>query len=507
MYKRLLSIILCIALCFSALSIVGCKKDQSFTVTFTGGHEDSMLYYGNEVQVVTNSNQIIEPIYFREGYNFVGWNVSISRITSDTTIVAQWKKYQMEITFNANGGKDDEGNRTINITADSAYEIKEKAPKFKKKGYTLSWSPELETITKSCQVDAIWTLNEYNFIFKNKEGHDFLSNTQTVKYNQTLDFSFIQPPNSEGEKFVYWKDQNGNPIDKGMVWDIDEGAVLTPVYTPQEDFVITYDLDGGNRLSKDVQRSFNLGSALNIASPSRIGYSFDGWQINGGSDKFLSSEITLEHFMVDGNLTDVNLKATWNNVPYTARFDADGGVVSGEEQKEFLFGYKVENLPTAQKENYEFIGWFYDGVQIKEGDVWGNAEDLIITAKYRAVYKIKFSLSPVVSANNVSVLCKVLKWGDIEKTSSFEQVEITLLEGQSLFSAKGIAIMPVVEPISQSNVNEYMFGNYWKYVDSQNVSHKIVANTVFSSENLADIHAGDTIILVPHIKLAWTPNY
>ncbi len=509
MYKKLLSIILCVALCFSALSYISCKKDESFTVTFSGGHEDARCYYGeeNEIQVVTNANQIVEPIYVREGYNFVGWNVSISRIKSSTTVVAQWKKYEMDITFYANGGKDDDGNRTISLTADSAYEIVDKAPEFKKKGYSLSWSPSLETITKSCEVNAIWTINDYTLTFKNQNGEDFNNNSIKITYNQLLDYSKIEAPKVSGKKFACWVDAQGLPIDKGMIWDIDEGAVLSPVYVPQTDLVISYDLNGGNRQDTLGQRSFNSTTPIRITDPTRIGYSFDGWQINGEGEKYLSKELDLEKFMVNGELVDVALKATWNNVPYTASFDADGGEIIGQNQMEFFFGSVIEKLPTSQKENYEFVGWFYDGIQIKEGDLWEYAQDFTITAKYRAKYKVKFSLSSIVGVNNKLVVCKLVRWGDVQQATSLEVVEINLLEGQSLFTALGIGIMPVVDPIEEANINEYIFGNYWKYVDCNNESHKILPNTVFSAENLKDIKAGDTIILVPHIKLAWTPNY
>ncbi len=507
MYKRILSIILCFALCFLTLNVISCKKDESFTVTFSSGHEDAYLYYGKETQQVKNSKQIEEPIYVRKGYNFAGWNVSISRINKDTNVVAQWTRYDMSIVFYANGGKDDDGNRSVSIIANSAFDIMEKAPQFKRKGYTLSWSIPLESITKSCTIDAIWTLNEYDFTFKDMHGNDFDGNTLSVKYNEVLDFSSISAPIEQGKKFAYWADDDGVPLDNGIVWDNDNGTTLNAVYVSQSEFVINYDFNGAIRQSQDIQRSFNQQSLINLTDPMRIGYVFDGWQINGKSQKYFSNEITLEHFKVNGNFADVNLKATWEKRPYTAIFDSDGGQIIGQSQMEFYYGYEIENLPIVQKENYEFVGWFYDGDEIKHGNVWDYAEDITIKAVYRAKYKVKFSLSSSVGVNNTEIVCKVVKWGDIASASSLEDVEIELLEGQSLFSAKEISILPVVDPIEQYKVNEYFFSNYWKYVDSSNIGHKVAVSTIFNQENLPDIKAGDTIVLVPHIKIAWTPHY
>ncbi len=454
--------------------------------------------------MVTNSSQIIEPIYVREGYNFVGWNLSLSRIEKNTTVVAQWRKYDIDVVFYANGGKDSNGNRIVKITADSAKQLIEKQPQFKKKGYTLSWMPKLETITSSCEVNAIWTVNDYSIAFINKDGQKF--DDMMITFNNLFDYSSISAPYVSGMKFAYWQDDNGVPFDKGMVWDIDDDISLTAVYLPQEDYVIYYDLNGGNRQEYGTQHSFNQNSQINITNPTRKGYEFAGWQINGGSDKYFSSDITLEHFKTNGNFADVNLKATWERVAYTATLVSNGGQFDGQEQIQFFYGYEIENLPIPQKENYEFIGWYIDDLEIKEGDLWEFAENITFSAKYLAKYKVKFSLSAL-DVNNVQVVCKLVKWGDVEKAESLEDVEIELLEGQSLLTAKGIGIMPIVNPDEDIKINEYIFGNYWKYIDSQNQSHKILANTVFSRETLPEINAGDTLTLVPHITLAWTPNY
>ena len=58
---------------------VGCD-DGTFTVRFEKGADDAVLYYGKQEQKVRSSAEIEEPIFIRPGYNFVGWNKSISRI-------------------------------------------------------------------------------------------------------------------------------------------------------------------------------------------------------------------------------------------------------------------------------------------------------------------------------------------------------------------------------------------------------------------------------------------
>ena len=506
MYKRLITIILCFALCLSAFNFVGCASDNSFTVTFSSGHEDASLYYGKEVQVVTSAKQLKEPIYIREGYNFVGWNVSLSRINKNTTVVAQWKKYEMQVVFYANGGSADDGSTEISLTVDSAKELMDNQPQFKKKGYALSWDTDLSTVSSSCEINAIWTIKEYTLTFKDKDGNDFANNSITVKYNGQIDFGNLQAPQVVGEKFVCWQDAEGNLIDKGIVWDEDGGAEFNAVYTSHSDKVITYDLDGGNRLSSDVMRVFNQNSLINVPTPTRKGYRFMGWLLNGSSQALLSNEITLEHFKDNGNLVDVNLKATWDKVPYLATLDAKGGQFGGESQIEFFYGSVVIELPIPQKQDNEFIGWFYGETQIKQGDVWEQVEDITLVARYRAIYKVKFSLESSVGLDNTQILCKVVKWGDLPTSQTIEDVELQVREGQSLLSL-GIFVMPVVEPIEEYLIDEYVFGGYWKFIDSAGAGHKVVANTIFNSNNLPNISAGGTVTIVPHVKLAWSPNY
>ena len=111
--KRLVIIISCILLCFiSAFSFAGCSED-TFTVRFESGAEDASLYYGKQVQKVSSSSKIVEPVYIRPGYNFVGWNRSISMLKGDSKVVAQWKAYDFVVTFYGNGGVDKNGAKIV----------------------------------------------------------------------------------------------------------------------------------------------------------------------------------------------------------------------------------------------------------------------------------------------------------------------------------------------------------------------------------------------------------
>jgi hypothetical protein len=65
MKKRILTIFLTVLIAISVvITGVGCdRKPEKFTVTFSGGAEDAVLYSGEEIQIVQSADQIIEPIF------------------------------------------------------------------------------------------------------------------------------------------------------------------------------------------------------------------------------------------------------------------------------------------------------------------------------------------------------------------------------------------------------------------------------------------------------------
>ncbi len=508
--KRFLSILICILLSACCLLTgVGCD-DGTFIVRFDSGATDAVLYYGEQEQRVKSSAELEEPIFIRPGYNFVGWNKSISRIEQSTTVVAQWKKYSFEVVFNGNGGKDGLGNKTVVVQADSAVELMEKAPQFVKLGYSLSWSVDLAGIQGNCTVDAVWTLEEYELTFKNASGGDFANNTLKVNYNEQIQDLSISAPAVSGKRFACWVDENGLPLDKGVVWDKAEGDTFYPQMIAENDFVIFYDLNGASR--QNLVHSYSASQDQNecvLVDPVRVGYAFNGWKINGGQTTYFSKDLALKYFKVEGQYADVHLVAQWESRPYELSFETDGGMLSSSNSKQVEYGNVIGELPTAQKEGYVFVGWFYDDELVKETDLWLVPEDTILTARYRAKYKIQFSLSSTVSTDGAILRCKLLRWGSVinDGQTDFENVIIEIEQGQSLYSAMGFDKMPVVDPIEEETVNEYSFGNDWLWVDDAGNRHIVNCSTIFNEQNFDGVLGGQTILLMPYCKTTWSPRY
>ena len=507
--KRLVITILCAISCLAcAFSAVGCSKSE-FTVRFESGATDASLYYGEQVQTVSSSKEITEPIFVRPGYNFVGWNKSVLMLNNDSTVVAQWKAYEFQVTFYANGGVDGQGNRIVTLKTDSAYNLVQNQPDFVKEGYELSWDIDLNLIKSTCSVNAVWTPKKYDLVFKDILGNDFTENIIQIEYDQKIDEIAITPPHIQNQKFAYWKGkENGLPLDKGVVWKYDNNEIFEPVYIPEDEFLIKYDVDGGRRAQKTYSYKEDVNLEI-LENPSKDGYKFMGWLINDGVIPKLSQDITIEDFKENGSYKDVNLKAVWESLPYIITFNADGGSVLGEEQKGVWFGTAFGELPTAEKENYEFFGWEYDGEMVDEQTIYQIASDITLKAVYKAKYKVKFSLTSYVGKDNTEIRNKVVKFGDLENdgVTDFEEIVLELVEGQSLYSKFGIKVMPIVDPIERKGENEYIFGNYWQMKGQSGYNFKVNCDTIFNSDNLSGIKGGDVIILNPFLKTTWSPRY
>jgi hypothetical protein len=194
-------------------------------------------------------------------------------------------------------------------------------------------------------------------------------------------------------------------------------------------------------------------------------------------------------------------------MPYRVSFDTDGGALIGESVKDVAFGNVLGELPTAQKEGYEFFGWEYDGEIVNSSTIYQIPMDVEFKAVYKAKYTVRFSLTTTIA--NKAIECRLVKWGGVtnDGTTEFTDVVLELVEGQSLYSKYGFEVMPIVDPIEPQGENEYVFGNAWLWIDENGLAHKVNQGTIFSSENLNGITGGSQIVLIPYCKLTWTPRY
>ncbi|MDO5095398.1 MAG: InlB B-repeat-containing protein [Peptostreptococcaceae bacterium] len=144
----------------------------------------------------------------------------------------------------------------------------------------------------------------------------------------------------------------------------------------QNKYRVTFDSNGGSEVSEQLVEHDK--QAVQPDSPSKEGYKFIGWELDGKLFDF-GMKIT----------KDIQLKAVWEVNQYKVLFDTDGGSTVSEQN--IPFNKEAERPANPTKEGYEFIGWFDE--QGQKFDFNKKIQsDIKLTAKWRVnQYKVLFN--------------------------------------------------------------------------------------------------------------------
>lgn len=200
-------------------------------------------------QVINENNTVSKPEDpVKQDYNFIGWFYNEvefdfnTKITSDLELIAHYEKIDpakknYTVNFNSNGGS----NVSKQIIEEGKKVTKPKNPT--RNGYTF----------------VNWTLNgkEYNF-------------NNVVTKDITL--------------MANWKqNEQPKPVDP------------TPKpETPKQTFTVTFNTNGGSSINN--QKVIEGNKATKPSDPTKTGYTFVGWTLNGNTynfDNIITSNITL----------------------------------------------------------------------------------------------------------------------------------------------------------------------------------------------------------------------
>jgi len=206
----------------------------------------------------------------------------------------------------------------------------------------------------------------------------------------TPDITLLKPA-KRGYDFVGWRltgetDVNlTTVINQGSTGDREYTAVFTP---------ISYNIFYDNIISAefDIEKTtFTVeDSPYTIASPTRKGYAFQGWEYNG--EVLENSTISFA-----GIYENITLFATWGLQTYTITYELNGGSYAEgySNPTEFTIETETITLCNPTKANYTFAGWtgtLYDAREttgyIRQGEVF---ENLTFVANYTPInYQITY---------------------------------------------------------------------------------------------------------------------
>ena len=214
----------------------------------------------------------------RDGYIFAGWNETVMPAQSNKTYTAVWKSMNPQkynITFDANGGKFEDGSTTKTQSVEEGSKPNEpKAPT--REGFTfVGWDSEISLVTGNKTYTAVWekVLQKFDITF-DANGGKFKNGQSKITVN-TLEGQKPQineTPTREGYEFIGW-DQEIIAASKNTTYK----AVWQKI---KEEYTITFDANGGSfsdGLSTYTVKTIEGEMPKQPQAPTKKGYKFSGW--------------------------------------------------------------------------------------------------------------------------------------------------------------------------------------------------------------------------------------
>ena len=231
---------------------VAAAQPEMHTVTFKDW--DGTVLKTQEVQHGGDAEAPADPT--RAGYTFTGWDKAFTNIMADLVVTAQYEINTYTVTF-----KDWDG--TVLKTQEVQHGGDAEAPADPTRvGYTFTgWDKAFTNVTADLVVTAQYEINTYTVTFKDWDGT--VLKTQEVQYGG--DAEAPADPTRVGYTFTGW--------DK-VFTNVTADLVVTAQYEINTYTVTFKDWDGTVLKTQEVQFG---GDAEAPADPTRVGYTFTGW--------------------------------------------------------------------------------------------------------------------------------------------------------------------------------------------------------------------------------------
>ena len=241
----------------------------------------------------------------KEGFILEGWYLGkeiydfTKPVTKDMTLVAIWKEVeedQFVVTFNTDGGS------KINKQTVTAGKKIKKPTNPTKTGYKfVEWQLDGETFDFNTIIDedvtlkAVWEKKaQYTVTFDTKGGNSLTS----VKVYEGDKVSKPTVPIKSGYTFVEWQlDGKAYNFSSSVTKDI----TLVAIWEEIKEYTVTFDTNGGSSIAS--VKVYDGAKVSEPAKPTREGYKFVKWQLDGNDYDF-SKSVT----------KDITLVAIWEEI-------------------------------------------------------------------------------------------------------------------------------------------------------------------------------------------------
>ena len=316
-------------------------------------------------------------------------------VKDNTVVKAVWKKIQVKVTYDANGGEGTMEGKTLD--KGSKYTLAANGFTAPENQEFKTWeidgkevAPDTEiTVNKDTKVKAVWKDIMVDINFEPGEGSGTMKK-ETVKKGSTFKLpasKFEAPENMElkGWKIGDTEYQVGDKI------TVNDNTTVTAIWK-KIPVNVTYDANGGKG-SMDgatVDKGSEYAVLPNGFTAPDDTQEFKAWEVDG-QEVAPGAKITVKDNTV--------IKAIWKKIPVNVTYDANGGKGSMDGATVDKGGkYAVlPNAFTAPDDTQEFKAWEVNGQEVAPGtEITVNGDTVV-----KAVWK-KIPVSVTYDANGGS---------------------------------------------------------------------------------------------------------
>jgi uncharacterized repeat protein (TIGR02543 family) len=220
-------------------------------------------------------------------------------------------------------------------------------------GYTFNgWKSESVTVstvggvTTNIVLTAQWLLIRYNITYVLDGGQNNFDNPRNFNVEETYP---LLPAVKEGYTFTGWKNQNNQTMTE-IPLGISGDLTLTAQWTINK-YTFRYRTFEGQSYTTVNNKEY--GSTLGMATPTRRGYTFLGWEDNATGASYTASST-----MPDNNL---DLTGIWEINTYSIDYNLNLGTTAPTP---FIYNFTVLDsvaITSPTKTGSVFVGWDKDG--------------------------------------------------------------------------------------------------------------------------------------------------
>ena len=367
----------------------------------------SVLPLSNPTQYTVESKDLNLLPPFRDNYIFEGWfdnadfdNAPITKISSgshgDLHLYAKWRAIEYAITYENTFGANLGNNPTKYTVEDGTLTLED----IMRVGYTFDgWylnGVKVETVDLTAggniTLTAKWNAIEYTITYENTFVAD-LGNNQTT-YTVEDGTLTLEDIARVGYTFEGWY-LNGVKVET-VDFTAGGNILLTAKWNAIE-YTITYENTFNANLGNNPTTYTVEDSTLTLEDIARVGYTFDGWYLNG-------VKVEIVDLTIGGNIT---LAARWSAIEYTITYENTFGADLGNNPTKYTVADGTLVLENILRAGYSFDGWFLFGNKVETLDLT-NGGNIVLVAKWTAIeFSITYELGEggVNSVDNPSGYC------------------------------------------------------------------------------------------------------